>query len=186
MKRKSKPAPAPIALTREELRTLFHHARAADFPVYVLMLIQYWHAGRNSEMIHLTRDSFVDGFISYKRGKNSEPCRQQLVAHGDPLFNEPEVVTRAVLNLRGNQRLYPRSRWTYWRHLVKLAIAAGIPRHKAKTTVLKHSICTHLSENLPFNAVQRRAGHVNGASTLRYAKLREDQVDSLVSNAAGL
>jgi len=52
--------------------------------------------------------------------------------------------------------------------------------------VLKHSICTHLSENLPFNAVQRRAGHVNGASTLRYAKLREEQVDSLVSAGVGL
>lgn len=186
MKRKSKPAPAPIALTRDELRTLFKHAREADFPVYVLMLIQYWHAGRNSEMIHLTRDSFADGFIRYKRGKNSEPCSQRLVAHGDPLFNEPEVVTRVLLNLRGNQRLYPRSRWTYWRHLVRLALAAGLPRHKAKTTVLKHSICTHLSENLPFNAVQRRAGHVNGASTLRYAKLREEQVDSLVSSGAGL
>lgn len=186
MKRKSKPAPAPIALTREELRTLLEHARKADFSVYVLMLIQYWHAGRNSEMIHLTRDSFTDGFIRYKRGKNSEPCSQQLVAHADPLFNEPEVVTRAVLNLRPNQRLYPKSRWTYWRHLVRLALAAGLPRHKAKTTVLKHTICTHLSENLPFNAVQRRAGHVNGASTLRYAKLREEQVDALVSAAAGV
>jgi integrase len=186
MKRKSKPAPPPISLTRDELRALFQHARSVDFPVYVLMLIQYWHAGRNSEMIHLTRDSFADGFISYKRGKNSEPCRQKLVAHADPLFNEPEVVTRVVLKLHPNQRLYPRTRWTYWRHLVRLAVAAGIPRHKAKTTVLKHSICTHLSENLPFNAVQRRAGHVNGASTLRYAKLREEQVDGLVSSAAGL
>jgi len=150
------------------------------------MLIQYWHAGRNSEMIHLTRDSFADGFIRYKRGKNSEPCSQSLVEHSDPLFNEQEIVPKAISNLRPNQKLYPKSRWTYWRHLVRLALAAGLPRHKAKTTVLKHSICTHLSENLPFNAVQRRAGHVNGASTLRYAKLREEQVDSLVSAGVGL
>lgn len=186
MKRKSKPAPPPISLTRAELRLLFCHAREADFRVYVLMLIQYWHAGRNSEMIHLTRDRFADGFIRYKRGKGSEPCSQELVVHEDPLFNELEVVRKYVLNLRGNQRLYPRSRWTYWRHLVKLALACGIPRHKAKTTVLKHSICTHLSETLPLNAVQRRAGHVNGASTLRYTKLREEQVDQLVAAAAGL
>ena len=186
MKRKSKPAPPPISLTRAELRGLFCHAREADFRVYVLMVIQYWHAGRNSEMIHLTRDNFTDGFISYKRGKGSEPCRQELVVHEDPLFNEMDIVRKAVLNLRANQKLYPRSRWTYWRHLVKLAREAGIPRHKAKTTVLKHSICTHLAETLPLNAVQRRAGHVNGASTLRYAKLREEQVDALVVAAAGL
>jgi len=186
MKRKSKPAPPPISLTRDELRALFSHASKADFSVYVLMLVHYWHAGRNSEMIHLTRDSFTDSFIRYKRGKNSEPCSQHLVEHADPLFDERAVVGKFLLNLRPNQRLYPRSRWTYWRHLVRLALAAGLPRHKAKTTVLKHSICTHLSESLPFNAVQRRAGHVNGASTLRYAKLREEQVDQLVSAGAGL
>ena len=150
------------------------------------MVIQYWHAGRNSEMIHLTRDSFSDGFIRYKRGKGSEPCSQRLVEHEDPLFNEKKIVEQFVLNFRHNQRLYPRSRWTYWRHLVRLALAAGIPRLKARTTVLKHSICTHLAETLPLNAVQRRAGHVNGASTLRYAKLQEEQVDSLVVAAAKL
>ena len=137
-------------------------------------------------MIHLTRDNFQDGFLRYARGKNSEPCAQELVKHQDPLFDEVGLVKKLVLLLRPKQRLYPRSRWTYWRHLVKLAIAAGIPRHKAKTTVLKHSICTHLLEKLPFNAVQRRAGHVNGSSTLRYAKLREDQVDPLVAAAAGV
>lgn len=183
MKRKSKPSAPPIALTREELRILFTHAREADPPVYVLMLVQYWHAGRNSEMIHLTRDNFADGFVRYKRGKNSEPCSQCLVAHAESLFDEKSVITKLLLKLPFNQRLYPRSRWTYWRHLVRLALAAGIPRHKAKTTVLKHSICTHLLETLPFNAVQRRAGHVNGGSTLRYGKLREEQVDQLVAAA---
>jgi len=186
MKRKSKGAAQPISLTREELRALFMHSRNADFPVYVLMLIQYWHAGRNSEMIHLTGNNLTDGFVRYSRGKGSEPCVQRFVEHEDPLFNERQVLEKVVLNLSPNQRLYPRSRWTYWRHLVRLALAAGLPRHKAKTTILKHSICTHLIETLPFNAVQRRAGHVNGANTLIYAKLREEQVDELVAVGVGL
>jgi integrase len=186
IKRKQRPPAQPIALTRAELRALLQHASGADPEVYLLMLIQYWHAGRNSEMISLRRESFSDGFIRYKRGKGSEACTQELVEHADPLFNERAVVSRVVLNLRPNQKLYPRSRWTYWRHLVKLALAAGIPRHKAKTTVLKHTICTHLSENLKPNAVQRRAGHVNGANTLKYARLREDQVDALVVAGAAL
>lgn len=182
-KRKSKPVPMPIALTRAELRSLLERAKLEDFAVYVLMLVQYWHAGRNSEMISLRPENFSDGFVSYKRGKGSEPCRQQLVSHADPLLDERRVVSDFLLNLKPNQKLYPRSRWTYWRHLVRLAIAAGIPRHKAKTTVLKHSICTHLTEKYPPNVVQRRAGHVNGANTLRYARLREEQVDAVVAGA---
>lgn len=185
-KRKRRPTPPPISLTRDELRALFAHARAHDFPVYVVMLVHYWHAGRNSEMRNLERSNFSDGYIRYERGKGSETCQQQLVEHADPLFNERGVISAFLLNFRGKQKLYPKSRWTYWRHVVRLALAAGIPRLKAKTTVLKHSICTHLAENLPLNAVQRRAGHVNGANTLRYAKLREDQVDPLVSAAVGL
>jgi site-specific recombinase XerD len=82
----------------------------------------------------------------------------------------------------GKQRLYPKSRWTYWRHVVSIAIAAGLPRHKAKTTVLKHSIVTHVIEKYGISAAQRRAGHVNGASTLRYARVSEEKVDALIAS----
>ena len=179
-KRKRHALPPPISLSRDELHALLEYARREDFTVYVLILVQYWHAGRNSEMIHLRRANFADGFLNYRRGKGSEPCRQALVHHADPLLDERTVLPRLLLKLRPNQRLYPRSRWTYWRHLVRLAVAAGIPRHKAKTTVLKHSICTHLAETYGLPAAQRRAGHVNGASTLRYAGMREEEVDALV------
>lgn len=145
------------------------------------MLLQYWHAGRNSEMIHLTRDNFADGFVAYKRGKGSEPCRQKLVEDADPLLNEAKIVPEFLFAFSGKQKLYPRSRWTYWRHLVRLALDAGLPRHKAKTTVLKHSIVTHVIERFGINAAQRRAGHVNGASTLRYARLSEEHVDGLLA-----
>lgn len=182
-KRKSKPLPPPISLTRDELRRLFERAKTDDPAVYVVMLVHYWHAGRNTEMRELTRDNFSNGFIVYKRLKGSEPCRQQLVAHADPLLNEQKVVSDFLLNLPRNQKFYPRSRWTYWRHLVRLALAAGIPRHKAKTTVLKHSICTHLTEKFDFPTVQRRAGHVNGANTLRYSRVQEEQVDAIVAGA---
>jgi len=156
-------------------------ARQENFPVYVLMLLQYWHAGRNSEMIHLTRDNFVGGVLIYKRGKGSEPCRQKLVEDPDPVFNEAQVLPGFLSGFSGKQKLYPRSRWTYWRQVKELAIAAGLPAHKAKTTVLKHSIVTHVIERFGVNVAQRRAGHVNGASTLRYARLTEESVDQLLS-----
>jgi integrase len=180
-KRRRNPTPAPIALTHPELRSVLLKAREIDYPVYVLMLIQYHHAGRNSEMIHLRAANFTDGFISYKRGKGSEPCRQRLVESKDNLLDESTVVVDFLRGLQPKERLYPRTRWTYWRHLVKIARAAGIPRHKAKTTVLKHTICTDVAEKFGLPAAQRRAGHVNGASTLRYTKMREDQVDDLIA-----
>jgi integrase len=180
MKKRRKATPPPIALTRAELRSVLLKARDMDYPVYVLMLIHYHHAGRNSEMIGLSARNFADGFISYERGKGSEPCRQELRKWSDPLFDETRVIPPFVAALEPKQKLYPRSRWTYWRHLVKIALAAGIPRFKAKTTVLKHSIVTHVERKYGVAAAQRIAGHVNGASTLRYTKMREDQVDALV------
>ncbi len=182
-KRRRNPTPAPIALNPAELRAVLLKARDVDYPVYVLMLIQYHHAGRNSEMIHLRAANFADGFISYKRGKGSERCRQRLVESKDQLLNEKIVVAEFLRELPAKQRLYPRSRWTYWRHLVKIAVAAGIPRHKAKTTVLKHTICTDVIKKFGLPAAQRRAGHVNGASTLRYTKMREDEVDDLIAQS---
>jgi len=182
--KRRRPSPPPIALTESELRIVLLKARELDYPVYVLMLLQYNHAGRNSEMINLSGKNFEDGFISYKRGKGSEPCRQRLVESKDELFNEVKIVGDFCRELKPKAKLYPRSRWTYWRHLVKIARAAGIPRHKAKTTVLKHSICTHMADKFGLPAAQRRAGHVNGASTLRYTKMREDQVDALVAQTA--
>ncbi len=179
-KRRRRPTPPPIALTHDELRAVLLKAREIDYPVYVLMLIQYHHAGRNSEMIGLGAKNFADGFVSYRRGKGSEACQQELRKWKDPLFDETKVIPPFIAALKPKQRLYPRSRWTYWRHLVKIALAAGILRFKAKTTVLKHSIVTHVERKHGVAAAQRIAGHVNGASTLRYTKMREEQVDALV------
>ena len=174
------------ALTKDEFLRLLAKAHEKDPRAWVMILIHFWHAGRNSEIINLTRDNFTDGYIIFDRGKNSLPCRQRLVEHTNPLLNEKKAVFDFVARLAPNQRLFRMSRWTYWRHLVKLAVDAGIPRIKAKTTVLKHSICTYMYENAAPNAVQRRAGHVNGANTLRYGTLQEEQVDALVVDAVGL
>ena len=185
-KRKRRPSPPPIALSHEELRKLLAHARKIDFPVYILMLVQYWHAGRNSEMVKLTKRNFSDGYIHYQRGKGSESCSQKLRIHRDPLFDERTVISKFLAELKG-EWLYPRSRWTYWRHMVRVALAVGIPRHKANTRVLKHSICTHLFEQkIPPNVVQRVAGHVNGENTLRYGRVREEQADALLEELAAV
>ena len=169
------------ALTREEFQRLLAHTRECDPRLWLMILIHFWHAGRNSEIIHLTRDNFIGDYIEFPRLKGSLPCKQALVSHENPLLNEKLALLEYLPRIGRNQRLFPMSRWTYWRHVVKAALAVGIPRVKAKTTVLKHSICTYLYETVGANMVQRRAGHVNGANTLEYGKVQESQVDPFVS-----
>lgn len=174
------------ALSKDEFLRLLAHAHDVDRDVWLMMLLHFWHAGRNSEIIHLTPDNVVDGYIIFKRGKNSKPCRQRLVEHQNPLLSEREPVIELARQIAPGTPLFKMSRWTYWRHVVKLALAVGIPRIKAKTTVLKHSLCTYMYENASPNAVQRRAGHVNGGNTLRYGTLQEEAVDALVIDAVRL
>ena len=174
------------ALSKDELRRLLSYLEAHDRTVYLMALLQFWHAGRNSEIIHLTRDNFDGDHIKFRRLKGSEPCDQALVSHPDPLLDEREKVFAFLSKLGGKQRLFGMSRFTYLRRLKRAALAVGIRPSKSRTTVLKHSICTYMYENAPANAVQRRAGHKNGANTLRYGKVSESQVDSLVLESVGL
>lgn len=161
-------------------------AHEHDRRTWLMMVLHFWHGGRNSEIINLTRDNFVGRHVIFNRGKHSLPCKQELVEHKNPLFNERPAVFDYLRTLGKNQKLFPVSRWTYWRHMKKVALAAGIDPVKAKTTVLKHSLCTYMYENVGPNFVQRRAGHRSGNSTLKYGTVQEAQVDSLIVDAVGL
>ena len=174
------------ALSKDEFLALLATAKAARDRDWLMILTHFWHAGRNSEIIHLTRDNIQDGFIIFDRLKGSETCRQELVEHENPLLSECLPLIELALNTPPGVPLFKMCRQHYWRIVRKHALAAGIPRHKAKTTVLKHTICSLMIENAPVNKVQRRAGHVSGASTLRYMKAKESDVDRIVVDAVGL
>lgn len=77
-------------------------------------------------------------------------------------------------------------RQTYWCHVRTHARAAGIPKHKAKTTVLKHTLATLMIENTPINKVQRRLGHKALSSTGKYLAVKDAEVDRVVVEAVGL
>lgn len=151
-----------------------------------MMLVQFWHAGRNSEVIHLTRDNIQNGFIVFNRLKGSNPCEQALVEHENPLLSERAAVEALALNTPAGRPLFKMHRSHYLRLLKRHARTAGIPAHKAKTTVLKHTLCTLMLENAPINKVQRRAGHKSGSSTLRYTVAQESDVDQIVIGAVKL
>lgn len=174
------------ALSKEELLRLLGAARAHRERDWLMILVHFWHAGRNSEIIHLTRDSIQDGFILFDRLKGSERCEQALVEHENPLLSERAALIELALNTPAGRPLFKMCRSHYLRIVKRHCLTAGIPGHKAKTTVLKHTLCTLMIENAPVNKVQRRAGHVSGASTLRYMKAKESEVDSIVVRAVDL
>jgi site-specific recombinase XerD len=58
--------------------------------------------------------------------------------------------------------------------------------HKAKTTVLKHTLATLVIENAPINKVQRRLGHKALSSTGKYMAVKDADVDRIVVEAVGL
>ena len=177
------------ALTKPDFLRLLAVAKKASERDWLMLLLHFWHAGRASEIVDLTRDNFVGSFIKFDRGKGSESCDQALVEHKNPLLNERAAVFAYLQTVHGKQKLFPMSRTTYWRHFRRHAAAAGIDPGVLRfngTRALKHCIGTYMIEKAPVNAVQRRMGHVNGANTLRYAKLRENQVDELVADSVGI
>ncbi len=150
------------ALSKEELLRLLAAARAHRERDWLMMLTHFWHAGRNSEIIHLTRDNIQDGFIVFDRLKGSERCEQALVEHENPLLSERAALIELALNTPSGVPLFKMGRSHYLRLVKRHALTAGIPRHKAKTTVLKHTLCTLMIENAAVNKVQRRGPDCRG------------------------
>jgi len=173
------------ALSKDEFLRLLTAAKAKRERDWLMILVHFWHALRNSEVRALTRDSIKDGYLIIHRLKGSEDGEQELVRHANPLLNERDALEKWALNFAGNQRLFPISRWQYWRNVRAHALAAGIPRHKAKTTVLKHTLCSLMIENAPINKVQKRDGHKAMSSTGRYMEAKNSEVDRIVVAAVG-
>lgn len=169
-----------------------------------MMLVHFWHGARASELVGgwatkrvnkkkvrylhpgLTPESVQGDYLVFDRLKGSEPCKQKLVEHSDPLFDERKALFALCRKTPRKQRLFKLSRSQYWRIVRGYCLAAGVPEHLARTTVLKHTLGAFLIENMPINKVQRRMGHKNISSTAQYMKVTEGKVDEIVVGAAAL
>lgn len=175
-----------LSLEKEEFLKLLAVAKRADEQTWLMMLVHFWHGLRNSEVRAITRDNVHRGRLVLERLKGSENCDQELIEDDNPLLSEREPLTKLALNTPHGTPLFKMCRQTYWRHVRAHALAAGIHKDKAKTTVLKHTLATLMVENTPLNNVQRRLGHVSLASTGKYMKVKERSVDALVKGSVGL
>jgi integrase len=173
-------------LSKQKLLTLFAAAKQHSERDWLMMLVHFWHGGRASEIIHLTRENVQGNYLVFDRLKGSDPCEQELVEHENPLLSERQPVIELALNTPYREPLFKMHRSTYFRHVQRYARQVGVPSTSARTTVLKHTLGTLMIENTPINKVQRRMGHKSISSTGKYMKAREADVDSLIKSSVGL
>jgi integrase len=78
--------------------------------------------------------------------------------------------------------------WTRW-HLIfkELAAEAGIPRHKRHCHVLRHTCAMMNIKSAGVENARQYLGHKNGASTLEYLKVTNDEASAAMqANIPGL
>jgi len=166
------------SLNKTELDSLLAVARRHSETDYLMLLVGFNHAMRVSELIGLTRESVVDGFLLVKRLKGSRDGIQAL------LDSERDALTRLAASTEG--RLFPVCRMTVWRKLQQYGKEAGIPEFLCHPHVLRHTACKlGLAGGMSIPEVQRWAGHRSGSSTLIYLETDDQTAGRAFAAAVG-
>jgi len=177
-------------LTREQLVAVLIHARAARERDWVLFLVSFWHGLRASEAVGLTPEHFADGYLTVQRLKGSLRTVQPLVEHPHELLNERAAMEGWLAKHRSlhagdgrGQRLFPISRFQFFRLARRYGRAAGLPQHLCHPHVLKHSIAMQSIREAGIENVRQYLGHRSIQSTGEYLKV-DDQAASQAVTAA--
>ncbi len=174
-----------VALTQDETRRLLAQARRADPRDWLMVLVAFTHGLRASEICGLRASAVRDGMLTVRRLKGSERTVHPLRAELDPLFDERSALMAAARKSRKSAKLFPISRFTFWRRVKRYAIAAGIPAVKANPRALKHSIATQRIRSAGIHAVKQYLGHKHIASTEQYLKLDDAEAARLMFEESG-
>ncbi len=150
-----------------------------------MILVAFHHGLRASEVLHITADSVVDGYLSVQRLKGSMKTTQELVASADPLFDERAALIEFARESTPGRPIFPIGRGHFWRLMQKYAKLAGIPEHKAHPHVLKHSIAMQTIHSAGIENVRQHLGHKSLASTGEYLKVTDDEAGAAIKKALG-
>lgn len=174
-----------VALTQDETRRLLAQARTASQRDWLMILVAFTHGLRASEICGLRASSIKDGMLTVRRLKRSEKTTHPLRAELDPLFDERAPLLELARKCRKGARLFPTSRYTFWRRVKRYALAAGIPAMKAHPHALKHSIASQRIRTAGIHAVKKYLGHRRIASTEQYLKLDDAEAARLMFEEPG-
>jgi integrase len=159
-------------------------ARSVSEQDWLLLLVTFWHGLRASEALALTPDHFSDGFITVQRLKGSLRTRQPLALHANPLLDERTAI-ESWLERQGRrgQRLFPISRFQFYRRIRFYGSWAGIPRHLCHPHVLKHSIAMQSIKEAGIENVRQHLGHRSLSSTGSYLRVSDESASRAVMKA---
>jgi integrase len=156
--------------------------RDGELP-WLLILVTFLHALRNSEAVGLKAHNVVGERLVVKRKKGSNPVDDELYVSDNPLLNEREALIALARRTRGNQKLFPICERTFQRWVHRYGAAAGLPELWAHPHTLKHSILTYLRQTMGLDEVQDRSGHVSLDSLRIYLKPDKAATDQQVRDA---
>jgi integrase len=174
------------SLDRAQILALLRAARAKRERDYLMMWLAFVCGLRASEVVALTRHNFDGEHITVQRLKGSNKTTQPLPKHSDPLLNGRKSLFDFLLNLRGNQRLFPVTRVRFWQLVQEHGKTAGIPKHLRHPHVLKHSIAMQTIERAGIENVRQHLGHKSIGSTGEYLKVTDRAAAAAVEGALAL
>lgn len=177
-------------LSREQLLSVLAAAKESREDDWILILVAFWHGLRASEAVKLTPEHFVDGFLSVQRLKGSLRTVQPLVEDEHPLLNERSAVegllsrhTDAHAGDGRRERLFPLSRFQFFRLVRRYGRQAGLPQHLCHPHVLKHSIAMQTIRSAGIENVRQYLGHKSISSTGEYLKVDDQAASSAIAAA---
>lgn len=164
-------------LTVNQIEKILRAAWEESKRDHLLILLQFGHAGRASEMANLKIEDVADGQLHLKRVKNSLETRQPLLTNKNVLFDEV-VALESWLKERpqGSNALFPSRKGgsnmrpdSVGKVIKRYMQVSGIPDRLAHCHSLKHACLANLLRSgVPFEYVKQFAGHRSASSTLIY------------------
>jgi integrase/recombinase XerD len=171
------------SLNRDEILRLLAAARAHSEFHFLMILVAFAHGLRASEVVNLKVDDVRDGILTVQRLKGSKKTVHSLLENPEPLLNEKPALLEFIRNQSGNQRIFPRTRSTFWRIMQRHAKTAGLAPHQRHPHCLKHAICKQLIGLIGIEQLQQYVGHQNLSSTACYLKETDQEASAAAARA---
>ena len=183
----------PKYLSEDEVGRLLNTAETEEKRVYTLLEVLYASGLRVSELVGLPVTAVDFGNQTLRvLGKGSKerivPLNNRAVHAIEKWMTAREV--RLPVG-RVNKWLFPSSakaghltRDGFFKHLKKVALAAGVPAEKVSPHVFRHSFASHLiAHDADLRSVQKMLGHADIATTEIYTHVLADRLKKIVEKS---
>jgi integrase len=164
------------SLTKVELNSLLEVAGKHSPSDRLWMTIAFNHGLRVSEVLALTDANVVAGSLVIQRLKGSRKTVQKLLP--------TERAEVEALAAKGG-RFFHMHRKTAWLHFKQYCAEAGIPSYLSCHS-LKHTTAKlGLAGGMKINELQTYLGHVNGANTMIYLQVDDEEASKAFAASTG-